>query len=241
MVNEQVEVETPDSAAAVAEQERLWAGNFKSPEELEKAYSELRSMESRRNEEIALLRQNAARLEALEEQLAAPQRQQEYQAIEQSIAQMMDSDDPYDRMRAQAWVTEQVLQAKMQEFQPPKPQVDPSLAAFVADQQMGAKHGDWAQVKADVAAVIQERPHLFPISENASVDEIVRHLDVVYEVARARHVLRNGSQAAQDAADAARAAKEAAMTMQGTSSRPATLTPEQEAWERIKNAKTSLY
>lgn len=221
--------------------ERVWAGNFKSPEELERAYSELRSMESRRNEELAQLRKIAEKVEQLEEQVTAPVRQRESQAIEQSIIEALDSDDPYERMRAQAWITQEVVKAQLAEFQTPKQSIDPSIAADIADRRMAAKYQDWNAVKGDVAAVIQERPHLFPIGENASVDDIVNSLDVVYEVARARHVLRNGSQAANDAAAAARAAKEAAQTMQGTSSRPETQTPEQAAWDRIKNAKVGLF
>ena len=222
-------------------EERLWAGNFKTPEELERAYSEIRTLESRRNEEIAALRKIAERVESLEEQLVAPVRQRETQAIEQSIIEAMDSDDPYERMRAQAWITQEIVNQRLAEMQPQRTVIDPSITAEIADRRMSAKYPDWNQVKADVAAVIQERPHLFPITDNASVDEIVTSLDTVYEVARARHVLRSGSTAAADVAAAARAAKEAAQTMQGTTSRPATMTPEQEAWERIRNAKIGLF
>lgn len=237
-----VEAETGvEAPVEQTEQERLWAGNFKSPEELERAYSELRSMESRRNEELAQLRRIAEKVEYLEEQVTAPVRQRETQAIEQSIVEALESDDPYERMRAQAWITKQVVEAEFANRQPAQPALDPSIAADIADRRMAAKYQDWNDLKADVAAVIQERPHLFPIRENASVDEIVNSLDTVYEVARARAVVRSGSRAADDVAAAARAAKEAAQTMQGTSSRPATMTPEQEAWERIKQAKVGLF
>lgn len=236
----QVETEVPVEVEAQQE-EKLWAGNFKSPDELEQAYTELRRMESRRNEELATLRKVAEKVEYLEEQLTAPQRQQQHQAIEQSIIEALDSDDPYDRMRAQAWITEQVIQTKLQEFQPPRPAVDMDMTAFVADQRMSQKYQDWPALKAEVAQVIQERPHLFPVTESSSVDDVVRNLDTVYEVAKARHTLRAGSQAQSDAAAAAAAMKEAAQTMQGGSSRPVSLTPEQEYWQQIKNAKTGLY
>lgn len=222
-------------------EERLYAGKYKSVDELERAYAEIQTLERRRDQEVAQLRQIAEKVEYLEEQVTAPVRQRESQAIEQSIIEALDSDDPYERMRAQAWITQEVVKAQLAELQPARPSVDPSIAADIADRRMAAKYQDWNAVKGDVAAVIQERPHLFPIGENASVDDIVNSLDVVYEVARARHVLRNGSQAANDAAAAARAAKEAAQTMQGTSSRPETQTPEQAAWDRIKNAKVGLF
>lgn len=238
MIDEQGAVE---EVQAEQPEERLWAGNFKSPEDLERAYSDLRQMESRRNEEVAALRKIAEKVEYLEEQLTAPQRQRETQAIEQWIIDAMESDDPYERMRAQAWITQETVKAQLQELQTQRQTVDPSITADFADRRMAAKYADWNNVKADVAAVIQERPYLFPITDNASVDEIVNSLDVVYEVAKARHVLRGNTQASDDIAAAARAAKEAAQTMQGTTSRPATMSPEQEAWARIKSAKVGLF
>jgi hypothetical protein len=241
MIDENSAAEIAAQETAAAAEERLLAGKYKSVEELERAYVEVRDFESRRNEEINQLRRIAEKVETLEEQLVAPQRARETQAFEQSIIEALDSDDPYERMRAQAWLTEEVVNAKLQALQPQRPQVDPNLAAFVADQQMSARYGDWNDVKAEVAGVIRERPHLFPINESSTVDEIVSGLDTVYEIARARHVLRSGSTAAADAAAAARAAKEAAQTMQGTSSRPATMTPEQEKWAAIKAAKVGLF
>lgn len=240
MIDEQgaVEISTEDQGG---QEERLWAGNFKSPEELERAYSELRSLESRRNEEVAHLRRIAEKVEVLEEQLVAPQRARETQAVEASIIEALDSDDPYERARAQAWITQEVVKAQLAELQPARPAVDPDMAAFVADQRMSAKYGDWTDVKGEVANVIRERPHLFPINDRSSVDEIVNGLDTVYEIARARHVLRNSSTASADAAAAARAAKEAAQTMQGTSSRPATMTADEQKWAAIKNAKIGLF
>ena len=230
------------------QEERLYAGNFKSPEELERAYSELRSLESRRNEEISQLRQIAAQVEDLKSQFQVQQQYQQQSTdadmMQRVIAEQFESDDPLERMQAAAWMADQIFEAKWAQRAPQvaPPPVDPGLVADALSRRLDAAAPDWRDLGEDMIRVTQEIPALAP-SNDASLEQLFANAKTAYEIAKARKVLasaqQSGSQAAQDAAAAALAAKEAAQTMQGSSSRPATMSDDQAAWERIKAANLS--
>lgn len=231
IVNEQVE-------APVVE-ERKYAGQFESPEALEKAYTELRSFEGRRNEELSQLRNIASEFQALKEQMfEEPQRRRDTESIEQTLLEQIDSEDPRDRLQAIAFLAQQVASAQVQQVQPAPQQYDPSMTAYVVNQMMGERHPDWRELSSDVRQVLIEKPHLIGQIDNAPIEQVLSNMDTAYEIAKARSILRNQGTASLDALAAAQAAKEAAQTMQGGGVHSTTLTPDQQAWEEIKNAKT---
>lgn len=223
------------------EEKSVWAGTFKSPEELERAYMEIREYESRRNEEISHLRQVAERVEYLEEQLMAPQRQRDADTVKDMLIERVSSGDPNDLLEAMAFLAKSTTEQYIAPVLAPQ-QANLELMAKAANDMMMQKYGkEWINASDDVAAVITEKPYLTKNQNPSSISDLVENLETAYEFAQARRLVRNNSQASKDAAAAARAAKEAAQTMQGSASRSETLSAEQQAWERIKNAKTTIW
>jgi hypothetical protein len=220
--------------------ERLYAGNFKSPEDLEKAYEELRSMESRRNNEIHQLRQVAAEVEYLKQQIEAPRVEEQRRGVEQDLLEAIESGDPRSQLQVMAYLAQEAARSIV----PQHTQADPTavqLTAYAADQTLASRYGDYRDIAPDMASIIQQNPDIAAQIEGAPLEKVVTTLDRVYKLAKADRIIRSGSQVTADAMAAAKAAKEGAQTMQGSSAKVETLSPEQAAWDAIKNAKTSIW
>ena len=101
---------------------------------------------------------------------------------------------------------------------------------------MRASYDDYDDLRGDIANVIQSNPALMQISDSPSVQEVQRGLATAYQIAKAQKVLSAAGTVREVEAEVARATKNAAQTITGASQRPATMSPQEEAWEAIKSA-----
>ena len=93
---------------------------------------------------------------------------------------------------------------------------------------MRAQYDDWDQYADRVAEAVRSNPRILGLTEKSTPAELASALDSVYWMEKGKALTSGQQQAASDAAEAARLAKQQAQTMSGASSRPATQTEAEE-------------
>lgn len=225
-----------EAPAAVEERPAWLPGNFKSPEDLAKSYQSAQGELTRTQQELAQLR---ATVEELASAQQTRQAEQHYSSVEEQLVDAIESGDPRQQLAAYAWLAQEAAKTAVQQHQPQAPviQQDPDVLALAVDTRMRQTVPDWDDVRGDIGVVLEELPGLKPTSTNVS--EIASNLRVAAEIARARKMVSGVDAVRQVEHDTLAAAKNAAATITGSSVRPATVTPEQAAWEAIKQAETA--
>jgi hypothetical protein len=218
------------------EQRPAWLpDNFKSVEDFAASYKQAQQKISEQGQELAALRQN---VEAWEQQALEPEYERQRDRFREAW------DDPDQQFEIVAGLAGQLAalgQTIQQQGQARPPAQQAEVTAFVADQTLAARYDDWQSYKSKVAEIVEADPGLLPIDDTTPVEQIVKGLDRIYTIAKAQDVLANQGQPGQQSPVPNDAAKRAAQTMTGQSGRPATLSPDEEAWERIKAARSGGY
>ena len=233
-VTEAQEQITPEPLAGLPE-------NFKTVEALAASYKEAERK----------IHEQAAQLKKIEE-LEQRNREWEEWAMQQNQAQSARPEDQFielwedpDRQAHLALnLAQKVAQLESALAQQSQRGPDPTLtqiAAQYAENTVRSQHQDWDQYREQVAELVQQNPHLLGTAENSTPQEIARGLELAYWTVKGQSLASNQAQFATDATEAARIAKEQAQTMSGASSRPPTMSADQEYWERIRAAASGGY
>ena len=128
-------------------------------------------------------------------------------------------------------MAERLAQLEQQLTQAAKAGPDPTLteiSAEYAQNRMRAQYDDWDQYADKVAEAVRSNPRILGLTEKSTPAELASALDSVYWMEKGKALTSGQQQAASDAAEAARLAKQQAQTMSGASSRPATQTEAEE-------------
>jgi hypothetical protein len=231
-----------ESNEILAEQEEArpeWLpSNFKSPEDLANSYKSAQAKLTQTEQELASLRSKVDEIAAEREQA---KQQQQYSQVQGQLVETWESGDPEQQLATMAWLAQEAAKAAVQQYVPPSTP-NPALGELIAaqaDNLMRSTYEDYDQLREDIGSIIQQDPRLMQISDNPSVQEVQRGLATAYKIAKANKVLSAAGTVAAVDAEVARAAKNAAQTITGASQRPATMSPQEEAWEAIKNAATN--
>ncbi len=213
--------------------------NFKTPEDLAKSYAEA----ERKITELAAKAKEA-------ETLAEQNRQWQEYAREQQAAQQQPTGDPRDRF-LEVWedpdrqadlvlhLASTVADLQAQVAQASQTAPDPALteiSARLAQDQMAAQFPDWDHYAEKVSEAVAANPRLLGLTEESRLSDLTRGLESVYYMVRGQASLTPEGQAAHDAAEAARLAKQQALTQSGSSTRPATLSDDDQYAQRIMDA-----
>jgi hypothetical protein len=121
---------------------------------------------------------------------------------------------------------------------------DPTVTQITADyaeNRMRAQHEDWDTYRDQIAELVQNNPHLLGTGDSMTLEQATSGLELAYRAVKGHVLSTTAGQAASDAAEAARLAKEQAQTMSGGSSRPATQTAEEEYWAAVRAASSGSY
>jgi hypothetical protein len=209
--------------------------NFKSPEDLANSYKAAQAKLTQTEQELSGLKSKVDEILAEQEQARA---QAQYGQVQGQLVETWESGDAEQQLATMAWLAQEAAKAAIQQYVPPS-QPNPALGELIAaqaDQVMRSQYEDYDELRSDIANVIQSNPTLMQISDAPSVQEVQRGLATAYQIAKAQKVLSAAGTVREAEAEVARATKNAAQTITGASQRPATMSPQEEAWEAIKNA-----
>lgn len=219
--------------------------NFKSPEDLAASYKEA----ERKIHELAAKAKEADTLAEQNRQWQEWAQQQEHTARQQNTGdprqQFMEVwDDPDRQPELVLHMAQQLadLQQQVQQGQQRGP--DPVLTEVTAElafNKARAEHPDWDDYHDQIAEIVQQNPHILGNAEQTTPTQFAKGLDLAYSIAKGQALANAGGQAVNDAAEAARLAKQQAQTMSGQSARPATQSPDEEYWARVRAAASGGY
>jgi len=212
--------------------------NFKSPEDLANSYKSAQAKLTQTEQELSSLKGKVDEILAQQEQARA---QEQYGQVQGQLVETWETGDPEQQLATMAWLAQEAAKAAIQQYVPPS-QPNPALGELIAaqaEQGMRASYDDYDDLRGDIANVIQSNPALMQISDSPSVQEVQRGLATAYQIAKAQKVLSAAGTVREVEAEVARATKNAAQTITGASQRPATMSPQEEAWEAIKSAQVN--
>lgn len=201
--------------------------NFKTPEALVESY---KSAESKIHEQ-------GTRLSQLEQIEQENQQMRDWIAQQQEAAQR-PSGDPREQFM-EAWEdpdrqvelvlhlagqlaeTQQQIASLSQGAGRPDPALT-ELTARYAQDIVAEKLPDWDDYSEKVSEVVAANPAILGLTDGSKVSDLTSGLERVYWMVKGQALATPEGQAAADAAEAARIAKQAAITQSGASTRPAT-------------------
>lgn len=209
--------------------------NFSDPEGLVKSYKELESKFHSDRQRMKELEEKAQRADEWDEWYQQQQAQQQMYSNDPRDKFAEVWEDP-DRQREVALTMIQKLAALEQQLQQtasrgPDP-ITTELTADYAQNKMRAQYDDWDDYAEKVAETIRSNPRILGLTEQSTPAQLAQAIDSVYWMEKGKTLTTEQAQAAKEAAEAARVAKQQALTMSGGSSRPATQT---EAEEYVKS------
>jgi len=231
-------IESEEAAATVEAPARPdWLPeNFKNPEALVESFKETqRSLHERSERLKELERQN-------EEWQDWAQQQQRPPAVDplEQLQEIVIDPDRHAALIYELMQTVGGLQTQVQQQTQRGP--DPTLTqitAHYAESQMRAQHEDWDTYRDQIAELVRDNPHLLGTEQD--LGQVTSGLELAYKAVKGHVLSTTAGQAASDAAEAARLAKEQAQTMSGASSRPATQTADEQYWAAVRAAASGGY
>lgn len=221
--------------------------NFNSPEDLAKSYQEAQRKITELGQQNKGLEESIGELASQFDQLTSQQQaeqtpydpNQDPWAVAYNQA-MIEGD--YTRAmtlndQRTAAIVQQAVQQGLAQVGQPQPQTTPDVVAFIADRNLASQYEDWAQVKGDVAKIVETDP-LFAndaLWQNPAV--ATQALDRAYKLAKAES---GGADLARQQAADTRAMKLAAQSATGALGRPdISEDAAKQRWQEIQNAGSS--
>lgn len=232
-----IEVEGTPEPQAPARPEWL-PQNFKDEEAFAASYKEAERK----------IREQGEKLRELEEQNHEwqewAQQQQRPAALDpaQQIAEIWDDPDRQPMLILEMAQRLAQMEGQLQQHAQRGP--DPTVTQITADyaeNRMRSQHEDWDTYRDQIAELVQSNPHLLGSGDSMTLEQATSGLELAYRAVKGHVLSTAGGQAADDAAEAARLAKEQAQTMSGGSSRPATQTADEQYWAAVRAASRGSY
>ena len=232
--------ETAIETEAPEEQRPEWLPeNFKTPEDLAKSYGEaerkIHELAAEAKEKTRLEVENQQMRDWIEQQQAQPQ-QPTGDPRERFLEVWEDPDRQAElvlHMAGQLADVQQQLAASVN--QGPDPALT-EISAQYAQDIIAAKFPDWGDYADKVSEAVGANPRLLGLTDQSKLSDLTNGLESVYWMVKGQVSSTPEGQAAADAAEAARIAKQQAITQSGASTRPVTQSDEQEAWQRVVDA-----
>lgn len=207
--------------------------NFDKPEDLAKSYEHATRKITEQGQTLSQLQQQMETLQELQTQQAA----QPYgQDLETQLYEAFESGDGRSAAAAAAWVAQQAVDAALKQYQPPSQPHNSQLTAALANQELAAKYQDWHEVSAKIGELVQQDPSILPVTDTTPLNDVVKHLDRAYKLAK----YENGQTAATSAADTLaeinRQTKQSAQTLSGTNSSQ----DGESYWDEVRKAQSGI-
>lgn len=216
--------------------------NFESPEALARSYTEAQRKITEQAQQLRGLEDSINSLTAQQEQWFEAQSRPDPNDVRAQWLQAIE-DDPVTAMYNIAQTAAQQVHQQYAEQSQNQPGIKPEdFAAFVAEQSLSAKYQDFSDpsVRSKISEVIQNDPLYHQDNLWVNPDLATHALDRAYQTVKAQELLSGASVAQQQAADT-RAMKLAAQSAVGASGRPDAPAADAEEWARIRSAGPAPY
>lgn len=233
---------TPETPAEEPERPEWLPENFESPEALAAAYKESQRAIHERSQRIKDLEGAEQRAQEWEEWARAQQQQQQGPQDDprERLAEiLLDPDRQADLVLSMVSEINDLKQQVARTGQP-----DPALneiSAELAQEAMRSKFPDWDEYAQQVSEVVNENPRILGLTEESRLSDLKSGLESVFYMVRGRSALAAQQETSEQAAAQQQATRQAAQTMSGAGVRPATLSDDEQYWDRVRSAQSGGY